>query len=348
MFRVPCDPSPLSLLLLQAAHDDSGVHHGRLNRSTQALFLVLSQGFYIPRLQQRLKTTTRNCQRCRLNRALVGHPRHQVRATSVGSSDTISALSDAEYVTQHLSMDISGPLTIQCGATQNPHRLKIYLLLLLNSYGILRIMTLEDYSSDSVVQALSTYINRFGKVTLIGCDAGSTFLPIVTSLTPMASAQVKTQDTKLTEIWATLQTEHNFARLRNAGVQVTTFAQGRHSALGEIEQVVSKVKVFLKTSHLYLRGEDNTRSVNDPEDLKQPSSLKNPLMTQTQLLLALSQIEKFVNSRPHILTADGTAFSIGHLASLRLQLSPLCDRDNSNALSTISKQFCLVQLTSSA
>ena len=186
--------------MLQAAHDDFGVHHGRQNRATQALFLLLSQGFFIPRLQQRLKTTARNCQRCRLNRSLVGHSRHQVKASSVGPSDTISALSDAEYAGQHLSMDISGPLMIQCGSTQDPHRIKIYLLLLLNSLGILRIMTMEDYSCDSVVQALSIYVNRFGKVTLIGCDSGLSFLPIVTSLTPMDSSQMRAQDTKLTEI----------------------------------------------------------------------------------------------------------------------------------------------------
>ena len=66
---------------------------------------------------------------------------------------------------------------------------------------------MEDFSSDSVVQALSVYTNRFGKVTLIGCDAGSSLLPIVTNLTPMDNSEIETQDPKLTEIWATLQTE---------------------------------------------------------------------------------------------------------------------------------------------
>ena len=67
---------------------------------------------------------------------------------------------------------------------------------------------------------------------------------------------------------------------------------------------------------------------------------KNPLMTQAQLILVLSQIEKFYNSRPHLLTSDGIIYSIGHLASLRLQLGPLGDQDNTNALSTRSRK-CL-------
>jgi hypothetical protein len=317
LLRLIAPQSPLGQAFMVSAHHYSGCHETHGADHQKSLSFLLQKGVFFRHAKRNLEIFSRNCNLCRVQRAVVGKARHRIVRSQSGPSETLSTLSTARAPINSAVCDLAGPWSAQClGKKCN---LKIWYLILVSDLGRVYLYTLQDYSAASTLQCLVTHANKFGSFNFLATDAGSQFTPLATQMSPLpAESRVSGE---LPKTWARLldQSPEQQRKLKESNdSSFRMYNQGRHSCLQAAERVVHIIKIYLKKCKLFRRSFQRDQGKLD-------------LLSHQYIL---SKIELLCNSRPIFIHGD-EILTVNDLSIVAQQAGPYL---GSSGLSTVLPQ----------